>query len=112
LGVTMDEAFAKGVDVWSVETDLASTMTPLDGMSISVDPEMPDHGHGTTPVGVMPIGSGGKYTINPVNLYMAGYWEVTFTLVEPAAAPSSTDPDAAPPAPVSDQAVLKICVPD
>jgi hypothetical protein len=114
-GKTMDEAFVKGYDVWSVETDRASNMAPLDGLSISVSPYMPDHKHGTTPVGVMPTGSGGIYTMSPVNLYMAGYWEVTFNIVEtpPAAA---TDPDggadAAPPAPISDTAVLKICVPD
>ena len=114
-GVTKDEAFAKGIDDWTVETDMAATMTPADGLSISVKPYMPDHVHGTTPVGVMPVGSGGKYMINPVNLYMAGYWEVTFTIVQPVQA-DATDPDggadAAPPAPISDTAVLKICVPD
>lgn len=114
-GKPKDEAFAKGDDVWSVETDAATTMTPLDGLSISVSPFMPDHNHGTTPVGVMAAGSPGVYTMQPVNLYMAGYWEVTFTIVQAPPA-SATDPDggadAAPPAPISDTAVLKICVPD
>ncbi len=112
---TKDEAFVKGNDVWTVETDMAATMTPADGLSIGVDPYMPDHGHGTTPVGVMPVGSGGKYMMEPVNLYMAGYWEVTFTIVQTPPVDAS-DPDAgadaAPPAPISDSAVLKICVPD
>src|SRR5581483_234833 len=40
-GKTKDEAFVKGIDVWSVETDVAATMTPIDGLDISVDPEMP-----------------------------------------------------------------------
>ncbi len=114
-GKTTDEAFVKGVDVWSVEADTAATMAPTDGLAISVRPYMPDHLHGTTPVGVMPVGSGGLYTITPVNLYMAGYWEVTLSLVETPPA-SASDPDAgadaAPPAPISDNAVLKICVPD
>ncbi len=114
-GKTKDEAFVKGIDVWKLETDLASTMAPMDGLTIGVDPEMPDHNHGTTPVGVMPVGSGGLYTISPVNLYMAGYWLVTFTLDAPPPA-DAPDPDAGadagPPAPISDTAVLKICVPD
>lgn len=112
---TKDEAFVKGNDVWTVETDIAATMMPVDGLSISVSPYMPDHGHGTTPVGVMPVGSDGKYMIEPVNLYMAGYWEVTFRIVETPPV-DATYPDggadAAPPAPISDSAVLKICVPD
>jgi hypothetical protein len=115
MGKTTDEAFEKGVDVWSVETDTASTATPTDGLAISVRPYMPDHVHGTTPVGVMPVGSGGLYTIDPVNLYMAGYWEVTLTIVQtPPAAAGDADAgaDAAPPAPITDTAVLKICVPD
>jgi hypothetical protein len=112
-GKTIDEAFVKGNDVWMVESDVAATTSPADGLSISVNPYMPDHLHGTTPVGVMPVGSGGQYMISPVNLYMAGYWEVTFTLVQPVQA-DTTDAgaDAAPPAPISDTAVLKICVPD
>jgi len=114
-GTTKDEAFVKGIDVWSVQTDLASTMAPMDGLAISVAPYMPDHLHGTTPVGVMPVGSDGKYTFSPVNLYMAGYWTVTLTITDTPPA-ADTDPDAgadaAPPAPITDTAVLKICVPD
>jgi hypothetical protein len=114
-GKTLDESFVKGYDVWSVETDAATSMMPLDGLSIGVSPYMPDHKHGTTPVRVLPAGSTGVYTMSPVNLYMAGYWEVTFTIVQTPPADAS-DPDAgadaAPPAPISDTAVLKICVPD
>jgi hypothetical protein len=111
-GKTKDQAFTKGIDVWKVEADLASTMAPMDGLTISVDPEMPDHNHGTTPVGVMPVGNGGLYTISPVNLYMAGYWVVTFAIDGPLPADADAGADAAPPAPISDTAVLKICVPD
>jgi len=112
-GKTKDEAFVKGIDVWKVETDLASTMAPMDGLTIGVDPEMPDHNHGTTPVGVMPVGSGGLYIMSPVNLYMAGYWVVTLSIVAPPSGDASdAGTDAAPPAPVMDTAALKICVPD
>jgi hypothetical protein len=91
---------AKGVDVWTIETDAAGPDRPVDGMSIAVHPYMPDHRHGTTPVGVMPAG-GGTYTISPLNLYMAGYWEITFDLTD-----LSGD------APVTDSAMVPICVPD
>jgi hypothetical protein len=114
-GIAQDESFVKGYDVWTVETDQGTSMTPLDGLSIKVLPYMPDHKHGTTPVGVMAAGSPGVYTMSPVNLYMAGYWEVTFNIVQ-TPAPADTDADggadAAASAPISDSAVLKICVPD
>jgi hypothetical protein len=116
-GKTKDEAFAKGIDVWKVETDLASTMAPMDGLMLSVAPYMPDHLHGTTPVGVMPVGSGGMYMFSPVNLYMAGYWTITVTIEEAPPAADATDPDSGadatpPPTPITDTAVVKICVPD
>jgi hypothetical protein len=103
-GKVTDEAFAKGIDVWTVEADAAATATPVDGLTIAVNPYMPDHRHGTTAVGVTPAGSG-TYTISPLNLYMAGYWEITLDLSSPAG-------DAANGASTTDSAVLKICVPD
>ena len=108
----------KGVDQWTVEADGAMpagdagvtptgddagvTLTgPVDGLKINVTPFMPDHNHGTTAVGVAPSGSGGLYLISPLNLYMAGYWEITFDLTD-----SSGE------TPVEDSAIVKICVPD
>jgi hypothetical protein len=90
----------KGIDVWTIEIDAASAGTPVDGMSIAVRPYMPQHFHGTTGVGVTPAG-GGTYTIAPLNLYMAGYWEITFTLTD-----MSGD------APVTDSAMVPICISD
>jgi hypothetical protein len=43
---------------------------------------------------------------------MAGYWVVTFAIDGPLPADADAGADAAPPAPISDTAVLKICVPD
>jgi hypothetical protein len=115
-GKPKDQAFTKGIDVWRVEVDWTSTMAPMDGLAIRVDPEMPDHNHGTTPVGVAAVGSGGMYVLTPVNLYMAGYWVVTLS-IDAAQLPATSDAsdagtDAALPAPISDTAALKICVPD
>ncbi|HET6149460.1 MAG TPA: FixH family protein [Polyangia bacterium] len=91
---------AKGVDVWTIEIDAAATGAPLDGMSIAVKPFMPDHNHGTTAVGITAAGAG-TYTIAPLNLYMAGYWEITFNLTD-----ISGD------APTTDSAMVPICIPD
>jgi len=70
-------------------------------MSITVSPYMPDHRHGTTAVGVTAAGAG-TYRIYPLNLYMAGYWEITFNLTDTSAGD----------APVTDSAMFPICVPD
>lgn len=46
--------------------------------TITVVPMMPDHGHGTPVVAaVSPTTTAGRYTIEPVNLFMAGLWEIT-----------------------------------
>jgi len=71
------------------------------GVLTSVVPRMPDHQHGTTPVGMMPAGSG-TYTLNPVNLYMAGYWEVTVNISATDAGGTTT----------TDSAMFPLCVPD
>jgi hypothetical protein len=99
----------KGVDQWIVEADGAmpagddagvTPTAPVDGLKIDVVPFMPDHNHGTTAVAVKAQGAG-TYLIAPLNLYMAGYWEITFDLTDSS---GST--------PVMDSAIVKICVPD
>lgn len=96
----LTEPPAKGNDVWTIETDSADASTPVDGLMIAVSPYMPDHRHGTTPVGVTANG-GGTYTIAPLNLYMAGYWEITFDITDTSSGTS-----------VIDSALVPICVPD
>lgn len=58
-----------------------SNGAPLDGLEIEVTPTMPDHGHGTPAVAeVTATGVAGEYRITPVNLFMAGYWEIALDL--------------------------------
>jgi hypothetical protein len=95
-GKALSEAPAKGDDTWTLEVDDATTGAPVDGVTMTVNPRMPDQRHGTTPVGVTAAG-GGTYTLDPVNLFMAGYWEVTIGLG------AATD--------AADSAVFRICVP-
>jgi hypothetical protein len=55
----------------------------LDGLDITVTPMMPDHGHGTPVVAVVtPTEAAGEYSIAPVNLFMVGYWEITFEMTQ------------------------------
>jgi hypothetical protein len=74
----------KGDNTWVLSiTDLGGA--PLDGLTIQVTPMMPDHGHGTAVVAeVMATGNPGEYTLTPVNLFMAGYWEVTLDVTSDA----------------------------
>ena len=69
----------RGNNAWRVSiTD--DQQAPLDDMTITIFPWMPDHGHGTPSVPqIAPLG-GGEYSIDPVNLWMAGYWEATITV--------------------------------
>lgn len=53
--------------------------TSLDSPTIVVTPTMPDHGHGTPIEAVVTAtGNPDEYSITPVNLFMAGLWEVAF----------------------------------
>jgi hypothetical protein len=46
---------------------------------------MPDHGHGSAvKPSVTFTGSDGKYAVSRVYLAMAGYWEITVTVVRGA----------------------------
>ena len=94
----LTEAPAKGVNVWTIEADAAGTQSPVDGLTIGVSPYMPDHLHGTTPVAVTPAGAG-TYRAS-MDLYMAGYWEITVTITDSSSGTS-----------VVDSAMLPICVP-
>lgn len=90
----------KGNNTWSVEIDDGTSGAPLDGLVVSVSPWMPDHGHGTEPVVVTPMGGSGRYSLMPVYLYMSGLWQVQFGI-------KSVDGVS----PTQDQAVLPICIP-
>lgn len=101
---THSEAPSKGVNVWTVEVRDALSGTPLDGIALVVTPRMPDHAHGTRAVGVTPLGTG-AYTLDPVYLYMAGFWQVNIEIRDPSAGA-----DAGAGQPVSDTAVFPICI--
>lgn len=53
--------------------------SPIDGLTVTVVPFMPAHGHGTSETTVTPKG-GGKYLVTNVYLYMSGVWQLRITL--------------------------------
>jgi hypothetical protein len=73
----------KGTNSWSVlVTDAAKA--PQTGATLKVVPFMPDHNHGTIlkPMST-PLSDAGQYKVTPLYLFMAGLWEVTFTVSTP-----------------------------
>lgn len=71
---------AKGNNTWRVQV-LDSDGKPVNGAAIVTKAFMPDHGHGSS---IKPEatskGADGTYEITPVNLFMPGVWQITFTV--------------------------------
>jgi hypothetical protein len=88
----------KGTNDWTLKI-LDASGNPESGLTIKASPWMPDHGHGPSvqPVVTPVSGPSGVYLASPVYLFMAGYWEVTFTW-QPATG-------------AQESAVFPICIP-
>src|SRR5262245_51772512 len=70
----------KGDNSWQLRV-LDPAGDPVDGMTVSVTPFMPDHQHGTPVRAVVtPSGANGEYAVTPINLWMPGLWKVTVAL--------------------------------
>jgi hypothetical protein len=70
---------ARGTETWTVAV-VDQSGAPQDGLAIKVTPFMPDHNHGTSVKAAVTAAGAGTYTMSPLYLYMAGYWEVTLNL--------------------------------
>jgi YtkA-like len=71
---------SRGDNTWTVRV-LDESSTALDDLEVTVDPFMPDHGHGSTiRCHVEPGEQPGTYVLSPVNLFMPGLWEVTIDI--------------------------------
>ena len=64
--------------------DLAGA--PLEGLTMTARPWMPDHGHGASVVPTISALGGGRYAVANVDLFMAGVWTVTFSIHLPSGA--------------------------
>ena len=66
---------ARGNNFWVVQV-ADGAGAPLEGATISIQPFMPDHGHGSpSPASAEPLG-GGRYQLSPLNFSMPGLWEL------------------------------------
>jgi hypothetical protein len=87
---------AKGNNTWTVKL-LDAAGKPVNGATIVTKPYMPDHAHGSS---IKPQatakGTDGTYEITPVNLFMPGVWQITFTVTTPGG--------------MNDSAVVTFCV--
>jgi hypothetical protein len=85
----------RGDNAWTVSlTDRAGAA--LEHVAVEVQPWMPDHGHGTSVGAEVTQRDDGELHIEPINLWMAGLWEVRFLV--------TLEDD------VVDTAVLTVCV--
>jgi hypothetical protein len=74
-------------NVWTVKiTDMAGAAA--EGATVTGEPWMPAHEHGSPRQVVVTESGGGEYVLDPVNFNMVGLWEVTIK-----ATPTSGDPD-------------------
>jgi len=58
--------------------------TPVDGLTLTVVPWMPDMGHGSSITPSVSAQSGGHYLISDVDLVMPGLWEMRTTVAGPS----------------------------
>ncbi len=58
----------------------AKSGAPVDGLTLTVAPEMPSMGHGTPTVPKVSASGSGVYVASDVNLFMGGRWDLRTTL--------------------------------
>ena len=94
------------------DNTMTLTLTDLDGNAITdatmtVEPFMTDHGHGTTPATFALINNGdGSYTSEAIDLFMSGVWDLTFTATFQAESTDTGTQDAE----TVDSAVFSFCI--
>jgi hypothetical protein len=80
---------AKNENSWTLKiTD--GQGNPVNGATLAAAPFMPDHGHGPPALPIVtPMGSDGTYVVNQLDFFMAGIWQVTFTIT-PTSGPADS----------------------
>jgi YtkA-like len=70
----------KGTNTWTLKIVDANGV-PQPGLTLTPVANMPDHNHPPNVVARITDKGGGVYEATPVYLFMAGYWEVSFSWV-------------------------------
>lgn len=68
----------RGDNTWELRV-LSMADTPLTDCTVAVVPDMPAHGHGTTPVEIA-AGGDGTFSVRKLNLFMPGLWIIPIDL--------------------------------
>lgn len=71
----------RGDNAWTVLVTDASGAA-MTGLTMTAAGWMPDHGHGSPVETIVTELGDGEYEMTPLNLFMAGYWEVTVELTD------------------------------
>lgn len=68
------------IHAWTIHVETADGQ-PVEGATIAVDGDMPQHGHGlpTEPQVTMDLG-GGDYLVEGLKFHMPGWWVVDYTI--------------------------------
>jgi YtkA-like len=72
------DPFVRGQNVGEVTVTNESGQ-PVDGLTLTVVPWMPAHGHGTSVQPAITDTGDGVFVANPLYLFMAGQWELRMT---------------------------------
>ena len=81
------------LNTWTFQV-IDAQNNPVTGAAVTVQPYMPDHGHGPSVVPVV-TASGSTYTVSNIDFFMPGVWRMTFDVTNGN---------------VKDQAVVDFCV--
>ena len=66
----------QGQNDWTVA--ISSNDAPIDGLPVTVKPQMPDHGHGSSTIPTVTALGGGLYRVSAITMPMRGVWTITF----------------------------------
>ncbi len=72
-----------GLNTWTVSVRDRNTGASVDEASITLEPTMPHHGHGTSPTTYTASaisGAPAQYTLRDINLFMPGVWLFVATI--------------------------------
>lgn len=80
----------RGNNVWVIDVRDAAG-APAADLTMTVTTFMPDHNHGSAVrPKITPGASPGQYRVDPVNLFMAGLWQITITVTNASQQPIDT----------------------
>jgi hypothetical protein len=97
-------SISQGIDSWTIKITDANC-SPVDGATVTIKAWMPQHNHGWLAATSTGEG-GGVYDIGNLDIFMDGFWQITFT----ATASVALDGGAA--TSVTDSTVFSFCVND